>query len=72
MSEADKLLYNEGFEIFNYVNFINCYHKYSKIYIEFDKKNHKVEVCGSDKYKFEINLFLSIAINLKKKELEWI
>lgn len=72
MSEADKMLCNEGFEIFNYIRFLDYFHKYLKIYIQFDKKEHKVELCGADKDKYEVNLFINIAINLKRKELGWI
>lgn len=72
MSKADKMLYNEGFEMFNYIHFLDYFHKYLKIYIQFDKKEQKVELCGADKDKYEVNLFLNIAINLKREELGWI
>lgn len=72
MSEADKILQNEGFEKFNYIRFLEYFHKYLKISIQFDKKEQKVELCGIDKDKYEVNLFLNIAINLKRQELGWI
>lgn len=71
MSEADKILYNEGFEIFDYVRFVDCFHKNLKIYIQFDKKTRKFELCGVDKNKIEFNLFLEAAINKKCEELGW-
>ncbi len=72
MSEADKMLCNEGFEMFNYVRFLDYFHKYLKLYIQFDKKEHKVELYGADKDEYEVNLFLGTAINLKLQELGWI
>lgn len=72
MSKADKMLYNEGFETFNYIRFINSYHKDLLIYIKFDTKMHTVELSGADLDKFTINLFLQAAINKKCEELGWI
>ncbi len=70
MSEADKIICGEGFEKFDYIRFLDYFHKDLKLYIQFDRKERKVELCGADIDKYEINLFLHIAIKEKIKE-EW-
>lgn len=72
MSEADKIFNELDFDRFDYIRYIEYFHKKSKLYICFDSKTETVEICGYDAINKQINIELFNAIFLKKRELGWI